>query len=107
MRAGSYLSVSGDRCIGLWSKLRISSKVHARLSNHTDVICMFMGLLMNVADSEEKHERIENSTQQSAEQFKPDLDDTSQFFYLLSSFSICADLTNIYCHTGWKTLLAF
>lgn len=49
---------------------------------------MYMRLPTNVADSEEKHERIENSTQQLK-----DLEDTSEFVYLLSSFSIHSDLT--------------
>ena len=63
----------------------------------TDVICMHLRLLINVAESEEKHERVVNSTQALKE-----LEDTSQFVYLMSSFSLYSD-----CNISSQTLLAF
>ena len=49
-----------------------------------------MRLFTNVADSEEKHVRIENSAQQLKE-----LEDTSQFVYNLSSFSTYSGLNKL------------
>ena len=72
----------------MWLHKSIDSAPGARLT--TDVICMHMRLLTKVADSEEKHEWTENSTQQLKE-----LEDTSEFVYLLSSsISLFVTLVN-------------